>query len=194
MRLCEVEGCGRKHNAKGLCNMHGDRLRRGLDLHHERATPARDYMNEWLEVDSDECFEWPFFRNPDGYAILRWEGKNKAVHRFACEKANGPSPFEGAVVRHTCGNGMLGCFNPKHVIWGTVAENNTDRVIQEKQTHGEESHFAKITAELAVQIYNDPRTPTEIGKALDINRHTVYKIKNGKTWARYTGHKKKGGG
>ncbi|APQ42051.1 HNH endonuclease [Mycobacterium phage Rajelicia] len=32
---CEVEGCGRPHHSKGLCNFHRQRQRRGLPLEKE---------------------------------------------------------------------------------------------------------------------------------------------------------------
>lgn len=39
MRICSVEGCGRRHIAKGYCSGHYQRWKYGADIH----TPVRDY-------------------------------------------------------------------------------------------------------------------------------------------------------
>lgn len=49
------------------------------------------------------------------------------AHRFMCELINGePSP-EKPQAAHRCGNGHLGCVNPRHLSWSNQSDNHKDR-------------------------------------------------------------------
>lgn len=191
---CSVEGCQAKHYGKGFCRPHYMRNWNGRDPAGRRSTPARDYMEEWLAKDTDECFTWPYSTFDCGYPRIRLNKKDYRVHTIACEQQNGPKPFEGAVVRHLCGNGLSGCFNPKHLVWGTVLENNLDRITHETMPRGEDHFFATLKDAEVIEIYKDGRTAREIAKDYNVTKSAIYCIKNGKTWSWLTGHKKKEGG
>lgn len=75
---------------------------------------------------ADECLIWPFSRNNTGYGQLGYKGQMKKAHRFMCELAHGEPP-EGYEASHSCGNGMGGCVNPRHLSWKTRSENQLDR-------------------------------------------------------------------
>jgi len=189
--LCTIEGCNRPNNAKGMCSAHYMRHKAGKEMTLGHKTPVRDYMEEWLKEDTDECFPWPHFTTTDGYPIIRLNGENVRVHTIACELQNGPKPFEAAVVRHLCGNGMNGCFNPKHVVWGTIAENNRDRVIHETIPRGEDCHFSKLSEKQVLDIYNSKISAPKEATKYGINKTAVYRIRSGKSWSWLTGHKKR---
>lgn len=67
---------------------------------------------------------------PNGYALVARPGTRSrcvGLHRLVYAAALGVSlqEIDGVVVRHTCDNPR--CINPKHLIGGTLADNNRDR-------------------------------------------------------------------
>lgn len=76
---------------------------------------------------SDECLVWPFSTNGTGYGRLGYDGRGYYAHRLMCEMAHGTAPTPDLEVAHSCGNGMGGCCNPRHLEWKTRSENHLDR-------------------------------------------------------------------
>jgi hypothetical protein len=78
--------------------------------------------------EGDECVHWPFGANHEnGRATFFHNGKNHWAHRLMCEMAHGPAPVEKPLAAHECGNGHLGCVNPRHLTWKSNSENQLDR-------------------------------------------------------------------
>lgn len=71
-----------------------------------------------------ECVLWPGALTR-GYGVFRRKGRNYYVHRVIYEAAYGPIP-PGLLVRHTCD--VRNCYNPLHLLVGTVADNSRDMV------------------------------------------------------------------
>lgn len=81
----------------------------------------RDYRHE------DWCLLWPFARDRrEGRALANVDG-HKLAHRWMCEAANGKAPIDKPQAAHSCGNGHLGCVNPRHLSWATNSENQHQR-------------------------------------------------------------------
>jgi hypothetical protein len=81
-----------------------------------------------LKFDGDECIYFPFYRNQSGYGWMKFGEKNIGAHVYALTFAVGEKPTPHHECCHTCGNGHLGCVNPKHLYWGTRAENVQDSI------------------------------------------------------------------
>lgn len=92
----------------------------------------------------DDCLIWPFAKNSAGYGHIGRNGKNTLVSRIACEYANGPSPA-GYEAAHECGNGHLGCCNPRHLTWKTRADNHADQIRHGTKLLGEAIPWSKLT-------------------------------------------------
>lgn len=73
-----------------------------------------------VQGNDDECWEWNGYKNPGGYALIRFSKYNIRAHRYAFETYIGPIP-EGLVLDHICRN--RGCVNPHHVRPMTRVEN-----------------------------------------------------------------------
>lgn len=61
-------------------------------------------------------------------AQLEFCDKLISAARYMVLLTLGTPKYEGAVVRHLCGNGHLSCVNPAHLVWGDVSDNVSDQM------------------------------------------------------------------
>lgn len=82
----------------------------------------------WAQVDRsagpDGCWPWRGCRDANGYGWLRWQGQRARAHRVALVLDGRPAPDAEAVGRHLCHNKP--CCNPRHLMYGTQADNVRD--------------------------------------------------------------------
>jgi hypothetical protein len=95
------------------------------------------FLKTLFDAETDDCIPWPFSRDDYGYGKMNRDGKSIGVHRYVCEKANGPRPADYDAC-HSCGNGHEGCVNPKHLRWGTRLDNVRDMI-----EHGTANFFGR---------------------------------------------------
>lgn len=121
MRTCDVEGCGRKHYARGLCAMHYQRVKNHGSTDDPRGTVGDRFWSKVLVGTEGECWPWQAGCDSHGYGVYR----NVGAHRVAYEFLVGPIP-EGRHLDHACHNmdescpGGKGCshrqcVNPWHL-------------------------------------------------------------------------------
>lgn len=142
--------------------------------------------------DSDECLLWPFAKNRWGYGILVWSPQPRMVqqvkaHQLAYFLTHGECALP--LGRHTCD--IPACFNPRHIIPGTDAENVADKVARGRcaRVTGEANGAAKLTEEIVAQIRKRALTERhiDIAKALGLERHTVTRAIRGDSWPHLPG-------
>lgn len=144
---------------------------------------------KWLRArvahDGDECLIWPFSR-VRGYGNLGDKGNILYAHRVICEMAHGTPP-DGYEAAHSCGNGHLGCVNPKHLSWKTRSENQLDRRMH-GTARGGVGYLGKMTPKQVRQIraLKGKKTHDEIASEFGTCRRNVGAILSGKTWANIT--------
>ncbi len=86
------------------------------------------WLKEHTSYEGNQCLRWPFSYDAGvGRGRLGWNGKNYWAHRLMCEIVHGPAPEGKPQVAHSCGNGHMGCVNPKHLSWSDQFENQRDR-------------------------------------------------------------------
>jgi hypothetical protein len=146
-------------------------------------TRADEFYDLMIEATPDECERWHGSHFSAGYGDVYWHGRNVGVHVIACEYANGPKPTSGRYeASHSCRN--LDCFNPHHLSWKTVAENQADRLRDGTHQYGECSTFAKLNYEQVYEIRE--RWPGETQRALaavyGVHVNTISRIVRRKNW------------
>jgi hypothetical protein len=133
MKVCAFENCNRKHWAKGYCKAHSLQwYRTGILQPLREVKPFKPGESKLLFAqamwtDSSECILWPFGKDAAGYARLHVGGKMVSATREMCRAVYGPPASENLFALHSCGNGHLGCINPRHLHWGTHSENELDK-------------------------------------------------------------------
>lgn len=91
-----------------------------------KLTDSAEWLLAHVGYQGNDCLKWPFTERADGYGAVRYQNKTHFAHRLMCELAHGEPP-KGLVACHSCGNGHLGCVNPRHLSWKTQKENWADR-------------------------------------------------------------------
>lgn len=120
-RICSVEGCDLKVQARGVCNPHYKRLRRAGEL--ELLPKLTERERFWAKVNKTEtCWLWTATNDGHGYGAFNTASRRSPVkaHRFAYEDLVGPIP-EGMQLDHLCRTPL--CVNPAHLEPVTHAEN-----------------------------------------------------------------------
>lgn len=137
--------------------------------------PGLEWLIEHASHRGNECLTWPFARNRGGYGTLSVFGKYYQAHRYMCFLAHGWPPTAGHHAAHSCGNGHLGCVNPKHLSWKTPSQNHA-----ESRPHPR----WKLTPEQVAVIREIKGTePVEvIASRYGVAETTIRKIHAGQTW------------
>jgi len=154
--------------------------------------PAKCTIKEKLDRriargGAEDCWNWTGAKNRQGYGQICHLGRGVLAHRAAYENAFGVSPGT-LVVMHKCDNPS--CCNPRHLLLGTVRDNNNDRHRKNRSrggsSLGECNPVAKITAEQARAIFLDPRPHNHVAAEYGIAFQTVHNIRARKSWGHAT--------
>jgi hypothetical protein len=182
---CQIDACNRPRYARGWCKRHYARWQRyGDAAFRPRRSFAPGRLMIWIRdrallYSGDECLRWPFkSKDRHGYGCLQYEGRLTGAHRVVCELAHGKAPTGRHYAAHSCGNGHLGCVNPRHLRWATPTENHADTLI-----HGR--RHSKLTLEQVQEIraLRGKIPHREIAAKFDISISNVASIYRGATWA-----------
>lgn len=103
------------------------------------------------------CLEWRGNRDPDGYGLVKVEGKNMRAHRRMFELWHNVKLKRDEVVMHVCDNPP--CFNPLHLRRGSHAENMADMDAKGRRVNAESmvTHCPKGHEYTNVNTYVDPQ-------------------------------------
>lgn len=144
------------------------------------------FLRSTIIAGADGCVFWPFGRDKFGYGRASDVGfSSRLAHRIVCEMAHGaPSP-ESPMAIHSCGNGHLGCVNPKHLRWGTAKENATDKKTHGTQPRGVSVPRSKLDDAAVLKIRGlraNGWTQKSIAESVGVHHTTVQAVIEGRTW------------
>lgn len=137
----------------------------------------------------DDCWEWTASRTHNGYGrfkIASW----KTVHanRVAWALEHGTDPGD-LIVRHSCDNPP--CCNPAHLLLGTVADNNADKLERGRHRNGKlggvRNPMARLTeADVAdiVRRLKNHESNMSIATHHKVGHALVSRIRVGRSWQR----------
>lgn len=186
--ICEISGCDKKVKTKNLCNSHYLRLwRHGSPLLGGafRLGDPLGWLEENKDYSGDQCLEWPFSAGDQGRGVVRINGRSVSAPRAICILAHGEPPSDDHQAAHYCGNGHLGCVNPKHLRWATRSENEADKVIHGTLRRGVRIN-TNVLSEAQVREIR-LRIKTERGRDLavefGVSPSAISGIKLGHSWA-----------
>lgn len=151
---------------------------------------VQSWINGHVDYDAETCLPWPFVRDRHGYGYLTFEGRTIGAHRLMCIKAHGPAPFVGAQAAHSCGRGVDGCVNPRHLRWASRSENEMDRVEHGTSNRGERNRSNRISERDVPGVYQRIKageSHQSISAEFGVCRETITAIAMGRSWWWLTG-------
>lgn len=103
------------------------RLRRGRVVGDRvsRWEGVKDFVDAHRGYEGQNCLFVPAAQR-DVPASVSFLGNHISAARYMCLLTHGAPKYEGAIARHTCGNGHLSCVNPNHIVWGDHGDNQSD--------------------------------------------------------------------
>jgi hypothetical protein len=138
---------------------------------------------EWVENENGCYICTSHSRSQKGYPFYSWDKKSGHMSRFIWEQLHGDISKEMHVC-HKCDNPS--CINPKHLFLGTNNDNVQDKMKKGRHKNntpkGEGHWWAKITKDIANNIFNEIGTQKEISQKYGVSQSTVSEIKSGKRW------------
>lgn len=193
-QVCTVPGCRTQPHARGLCQPHYSRFRRGQD-------PATPYLRRILNDDDARfdlsvemdpnggCWLWSGATSSFGHGVTTHAGRPTRAHRRAYERWTGPVP-DGLSVCHRCD--VPQCVNPDHLFAGTQAENVADMMRKgrydlggRRWQKGSECPRAKLTEDDVKRVLAalaSGRPQQDIADQYGITQTAVSRIALGRTW------------
>ena len=137
-RTCLEPGCDSPQFDRGRCREHI--LRHLVNIGRSKGSRPRQKSRAWPTAragtglawlkahrahDGDDCLIFPCGNNPaNGVVTLNF--KTTKASRAMCFLAHGRPPEGKTWALHRCGNGHLGCVNPRHLYWGDASDNAKD--------------------------------------------------------------------
>lgn len=119
------------------------------------------------------------FLDKDGYPTIRRKGKLYRISRYVFELWYGPIP-PGLCVRHTCDNPK--CISRRHLLIGTIYQNNQDRDLRNRTAKGERNGAAKLTAAQVLQIRQSPKSNQQLANEFKVGKTTIQRVKSLAGW------------
>lgn len=130
-RLCSLDGCNNRHEGRGLCIKHLNRLKRNGDPLAGRTEvgAAIRFLVDSIELANEfDCIIWPFNLDQYGYGRLKLKGKDQLAHRLTLMLTNGlpPDDIHNLSLHDPLICTSKACINYFHLRWGSVQDNAND--------------------------------------------------------------------
>lgn len=178
-RICSIPDCGKSVRSRGLCSAHYSRFRRYGSTDARRAPDGAgaSFIADALKSETDDCILWPYYKRNGGYGAATVDGTFVAAHRYVCEQTHGPSDLYAC---HKCG--VPACINPRHLRWGTNAENQADAIAHGTTRVGSRHPGAKLTEENVRTIRRGGKRLCDFARMFGVSEQTIRIVRDRKRW------------
>jgi len=130
----------------------------------------------------DECWLWRASVNSRGYGKVYVSGKLVLAHRYMLASVTGRLPDASIKALHACD--VRRCCNPRHLRWGTHAENVKDAVERGALNRGEKNSQSKLSSDDVRLIRSaGGKTRRELAKQFGVSLETIKDVKAGRSWS-----------
>ena len=138
------------------------------------ARPKSDPIKRFFSkiLITDDCWLWQAGLDNDGYGLFGFDGKQWRAHRYSQHIHNGLDNNK-PIVMHTCDNPS--CVNPKHLINGTVQDNNLDKLNKGRQAR-------KFTDKEVEEIRQSSLSNKDLCKKFNVPDVTIWYIRSYKSY------------
>jgi len=187
---CTVRGCENPVlvKSRGWCRDHYGRWQRHG---HPLAGRINGEPAQWLqdlvaqEGWSDQCIDWPFGHDRNGYGALSWGSRSALAHRVVLELCRPWHPPLARNALHQCDRRP--CVNPRHLYWGTHQRNALDAAERKGMGRGENGPKAKLTEaqvrEIRERYALGGITYRSLAAEFSVHETSISQIVRRKTWA-----------
>ena len=183
---CKVEGCGGKSGYLGMCQTHYRRAKvhGSADGFSPRHRKRFRWIEDHVSHQSDDCLIWPFSVGDHGRGTMTVDRRAMSAPRYMCMLAHGAPPAESMQTAHSCGNGHIGCMNPRHLRWATAAENESDKAMHGTVRRGQKVNTSKLTETDVREIRAIGRSIGlgELSARFGVSKQAIWAIRTRKNW------------
>lgn len=145
---------------------------------HRGKLTSLSLLMELAQIETDECINWPRFKDKDGYGRVQFQGRFRGAHQLVCWLHNGDP--DGRMTLHNCDN--PGCVNYRHLRFGTHLENVADCKAKGRQATGSSMPHTKLSEQLVREIRASPLSSKEWAERLGTTRAAIWAARVGKRW------------
>jgi len=185
--VCSVDGCDNKHVGKGFCAKHRTRVIKTGSVYglSEKYKCGVKWIERNANYSGDDCLPWPFSVSKHGRGKVCVEKRNISAPRYMCMLVHGLPPTPRHQAAHSCGNGHIGCMNPRHLSWKTSKENEADKIEHGTIRRGTSINTSKLTEADVREIRSiiGVVKGVDIAKKWGITPSMVSSIKNRISWS-----------
>lgn len=131
---------------------------------------------------TDECIPWPFKLDNKGYGYILVGGKIIGAHRYVLQEFTGEKGDGEDACHKPFQCSSKACVNPRHLYWGTRADNVRDSVVEGTHTRGVLNGNSKFTEDDIRMIRKSSEHPVELGLKMGVNEKTIRRIRGRETY------------
>lgn len=146
-------------------------------------TKAPEFWSLIQKKSNVECWPWLGRLNKDGYGFFVCNGKTKMAHRFAYEEIKAQK-INNLIAMHVCDTPK--CCNPFHIVLGTHADNQADKVAKNRQAKGEQTGSSVLTEKKVIEAREKYKAGgiiyKELAKEYGVCKDTMQKAVRGINW------------
>lgn len=146
-----------------------------------------NWLTDRLRQNFDgSCVNWPFGVGAVGYGMVWLQGKMHSVPRLVCSWVYGPAESSQQYVLHSCDNRL--CFNPRHLRWGSHADNQTEKLQRGRASgpKGGQNPKSKLTEATVQEVFDKYAsggwTHRTLAREYGVNPTTITRMLNRKNW------------